>query len=136
MGCGVKNSTSSLLIGNCDEFIYYDDLVRAAAKPRPRRARRKTKADGKGEAKPEVDAKKQEGVDEVMAIVRSLALDYDPLWGSMIKQTIRRVNPGFNESYFGFSSFADLLKCAEEQSYVVLEYDTNRGNYKVRPRDE
>ncbi len=98
VGCGVKNSTSNLLIGNCDEFIYYDDLVRAAAKPRPRQPRRKTKTDGKGEAKPEVDKKKQEGIDEVMGIVRSLALDYDPLWGSTVKETMRRVYPFFTET--------------------------------------
>ena len=72
----------------------------------------------------------------MMEIVRSLALEYDPLWGSMVKQTIRRVNPSFNESYFGFQSFAELLKQAEALSYIALDYDQNRGNYKVRLREE
>ena len=137
VGCGVKNSTSNLLIANCDEFIYYDDLVRAAEKPRRKTTRKKTKATGKASSQSlEIDKKRQEGVDDVMEIVRSLALDYDPLWGSMVKQTMRRVNPGFNESYFGYSSFAELLKGAEDLGYISLEYDSNRGNYKVRLQDE
>jgi uncharacterized protein (TIGR00288 family) len=137
VGCGVKNSTSNLLIANCDEFIYYDDLVRAKETPRKKTPRRKTKAsDGKPEKAKPVDKKQQEGVDELMDVVRSLSLEYDPLWGSMVKQTIRRVNPSFNESYYGYQSFAELLKEAEEQSYIDLEYDTNRGNYKVRLRDD
>ena len=137
LGCGVKNSTSNLLIANCDEFIYYDDLVRAREKPRKKTTRRKTKTTGgKATKAPSLDKKQQEGIDEVMDVVRSLAVEYDPLWGSMVKQTIRRVNPSFNETYYGYSSFADLLKQAEEASYIELEYDSNRGNYKVRLRDD
>ena len=136
LGCGIKNSTSKLLMGNCDEFIYYDDLVRVAAKPRKKAPRRQPKGATKDAEAVSVDDKKQEGVDEVMEIVRSLSLEYDPLWGSMVKQTIRRVNPSFNESYFGFQSFAELLKQAEDLSYIVLDYDENRGNYKVRLRTE
>ncbi|MFP6606540.1 MAG: NYN domain-containing protein [Myxococcota bacterium] len=136
LGCGIKNSTSKLLMGNCDEFIYYDDLVRVAAKPRKKAPRRQPKGATKDAEAISVDEKKQEGVDEVMEIVRSLSLEYDPLWGSMVKQTIRRVNPSFNESYFGFQSFAELLKQAEDLSYIVLDYDENRGNYKVRLRAE
>jgi len=138
VGCGVKNSTSNLLIANCDEFIYYDDLVRAAEKPRKKTTRRKPRAEGEGkDEKPkELEGKRQEGVDELMEIVRSLTVDYDPLWGSMVKQTIRRVNPGFNESYFGYATFAELLKEAEELGSISLEYDSNRGNYKVRLNEE
>ena len=136
LGCGIKNSTSNLLIANCDEFIYYDDLVRVAEKPRKKAPRRKAKGTGKDEAVVSADKKKQQGVDEVMEIVRSLALEYDPLWGSMVKQTIRRVNPSFNENYYGFQSFAELLKEAQELAYIELDYDQNRGNYKVRLREE
>jgi uncharacterized protein (TIGR00288 family) len=137
LGCGVKNSTSNLLISNCDEFIYYDDLVRAAAKPRKKTPRQEKSSEGGApKRQSSADGKREEGVEQLMEIVRSLALDYDPLWGSMVKQTIRRVNPGFNESYFGFQSFAELLKEAEEQGYIGLEYDANRGNYKVRMADE
>jgi hypothetical protein len=136
VGCGVKNSTSNLLIANCDEFIYYDDLVRAAEMPRKKTTRRKPRGEGKDDKPRELENKRQEGVDELMEIVRSLAVDYDPLWGSMVKQTIRRVNPGFNESYFGYQTFAELLKEAEELGVIGLEYDANRGNYKVRLREE
>ena len=122
IGCGVKNSTSDLLVASCDEFIYYDDLIRAAQKRPAKRAVPKSKE----------SAKKQEAIEKLMEIVRSLDLDYDPLWGSMVKQTIRRVYPGFNESYYGYRSFADLLKDAEKMGVLDLEYDEGRGNYKVR----
>ncbi|MCZ6781826.1 MAG: NYN domain-containing protein, partial [Proteobacteria bacterium] len=128
IGCGVKNSSSDLLISNCDEFIYYDDLVRVEKK-RPKTPRAKGSKDS-------ADDKVQESVDRLIEIVRSLDLDYDPLWGSMIKQTIRRVYPGFNESYYGYRSFADLLKEAERQKLIDLEYDEGRGNYKVRLRSD
>ncbi len=125
IGCGVKSSTSDLLIANCDEFIYYDDLVRTAQKSHPaKKAGRK------------VPDKKQEAIDRLIAIVRSLEVDYDPLWGSLVKQTIRRVYPGFNEAYYGYRSFSDLLKNAEAMGCIALEYDENRGNYKVRLRED
>ncbi len=62
-------------------------------------------------------------------------LDYDPLWGSLIKQTIRRVYPGFNESYYGYRSFGDLLADAQKEGIIELEYDEERGNYKVQLRE-
>ena len=123
LGCGVKNSTSNLLIANCDEFIYYDDLVRAK-KPAPRKTGKK--AADKGDT----------ALEQVMEIIRSLERDYDPIWGSMIKQTIRRVHPQFNEVYAGYRSFGELLKDAERREFIDLEYDESRGNYKVRPRAE
>lgn len=123
LGCGVKNSTSNLLISNCDEFIFYDDLMRAK-KPSGRKTGKKS-AD-KGDA----------ALEQVMEIIRSLERDYDPIWGSMIKQTIRRIHPGFNEVYAGYRSFGELLKDAERQKFIDLEYDESRGNYKVRLRAE
>jgi uncharacterized protein (TIGR00288 family) len=119
IGCGVKSSTSDLLIHGCDEFIYYDDLARVADKPR--RARAKTGP---------ID-KKTEAMDKLIEIVESLANDYDQLWGSMVKQAIRRVHPGFSESYYGYNSFSDLLKDAESRGVIHLEYDEKRGNYLV-----
>ena len=121
IGCGVKNSTSQLLINNCDEFIYYDDLVRAA---KPKVAKRK------GPKKE--DDKSTDAIEQLMEIVRSLDRDYDPIWGSMVKQTMRRVHPGFNESYAGYRNFAELLKDAERRGYLDLDYDEGRGNYTVR----
>jgi len=123
IGCGVKRSTSDLLIANCDEFIYYDDLIRAARVPRP--------APKKGPKSSEGD-KKQEAVDRLLEIVRSLEVDYDPLWGSMIKQTIRRVYPGFNESYYGYRTFSDLLEDGEQRGMIEIDYDESKGNYRVR----
>jgi len=125
IGCGVKNSTSDLLIASCDEFIYYDDLMRAAQKPTP--VKKKTAATG---AKP---TKKEEALERLAEIVSSLARDYDTVWGSMVKQTIRRVYPGFNEDYYGYSSFDALLEDARDQGVIQLDYDERRGNYVVSP---
>jgi uncharacterized protein (TIGR00288 family) len=128
IGCGVKSSTSDLLIANCDEFIYYDDLVRAAKKKAPRPARRE-------KASPEED-KKQEAVDRLGEVLQSVEQDYDTVWGSLLKQVIRRVYPGFNEGYYGYRSFSDLLEDAKSRGLVDLEYDEDRGNYVVRRRKE
>jgi uncharacterized protein (TIGR00288 family) len=125
IGCGVKSSTSDLLIANCDEFIYYDDLIREAQKTRPSQKQGKKQTD-----------KKQEAMDRLVEITRALELDYDPLWGSLVKQTIRRVYPGFNEGYYGYRSFTDALKDAESKRLLTLEYDESRGNYKIRLREE
>jgi uncharacterized LabA/DUF88 family protein len=121
IACGVKASTSDLLIGVSDEFIYYDDLVRAAEKPRPAASR-------KG-----ADTKKEEAVEQVMEIIQGLDRDYDQVWGSMIKQAVRRVHPGFNEQYHGYTSFAALLEDLAERRLIDLEYDEKRGNFLVRP---
>jgi len=121
--CGVKSSTSDLLVHMSDEFIYYDDLVRAADKPR---AKRKTSG-----RKP---SKKDEAVETVLEIVRSLDKDYDQVWGSMVKQTVRRVHPGFNEEYYGYGSFSELLEDLKKADLVDLDYDESRGNYLVRVR--
>ena len=122
IGCGVKSSTSDLLISGCDEFIYYDDLVRVAEKPK--------RARPSSGSKPA--SKKGEAIEKLVEIVRSLERDYDPVWGSMVKQTIRRVYPGFNEEYYGYSSFAALLEDAGAQGELELEFDEKRGNYTVR----
>ena len=122
IGCGVRSSTSDLLIANCDEFLYYDDLIRVAKKPR---------SAAKKKGKPEED-KKQEAIDRVLEVLPSAEQDYDPLWGSTLKQAIRRVHPGFSEGYYGYGSFSDLLEDLKVQGHIVLEYDESRGNYKVR----
>ncbi len=122
IGCGVKSSTSDLLIANCDEFIYYDDLVRAATKSRraPRKKAR-TKKD-----------KQLDAADQLMEVLQSVEQDYDPVWGSALKQALRRVYPGFNEDYYGYSSFSELLQDIATQGLIELEYDASRGNYKIR----
>ena len=124
IGCGVKNSTSELLVANCDEFIYYDDLVRVnPPKPTPKKTGHKPKD------------KKQDALDQLIEILRSLDRDYDPIWGSMVKQTLRRVYPGFNESYYGYNTFSDLIKDAQARGLINLDYDKVRGNYKISLKD-
>jgi len=125
IGCGARTSTSDLLIANCDEFIYYDDLIRTAKKTKAAPKKGKTKKD-----------KKQEAFDQVLEVLDSLGQDYDPLWGSMLKQAIRRVYPGFSEGYYGYQSFSDLLKDIKARGLIDLEYDDSRGNYKVRRRED
>jgi len=125
IGCGVKTSTSDLLIGSCDEFIYYDDLMREmAAKPKPS-PKKKTET---------AVERRQDAADKIVEIVRSLERDYDTVWGSMVKQAMRRVHPGFNEVYYGHNSFADLLENVEKEGRIDLDYDERRGNYVVRTR--
>jgi uncharacterized protein (TIGR00288 family) len=145
IGVGVKNSTSDLLIANCDEFIYYDDLVREQAKARrtPRkRASAQTSAaaatahagsDAKDtEAKDE--DKKQEAFDLVLATIEALFAERgaeDKIWGSMVKQTLKRRSPGFNESYYGFRSFNILLEEAAKRRLIALERDDKSGGYVI-----
>lgn len=147
IGCGVKQSTSSLLISNCDEFIYYDDLVRAQEKSGPKRERSERSRGAKSkpekprvkESQPkeqtEAGERKPEAMDQLLEIVESLSQDYDVIWGSMIKQTIRRVYPSFNENYLGYRNFAELLDHAEEEGCIELDFDESRGNYRVRLLD-
>ena len=122
IGCGVKSSTSNLLIAACDEFLYYDDLIREES-------RAGVAAAGTG-----VDDKKQEAFERVVEVMHSVEQDYDPLWGSTLKQAIRRVYPGFNEGYYGYGSFSDLLEDIKAKGLIALEWDDSRGNYKVRRR--
>jgi len=124
IGCGVKVSTSDLLIANCDEFIYYDDLIRTAKKTTTKQTKGKT-AD-----------KKQEAFDRVLEVMQSVEQDYDPLWGSTVKQAIRRVHPGFSESYYGYGSFSDLLEDMKKNGLIDLDFDQRRGNYKVRVKND
>jgi fructose-specific phosphotransferase system component IIB len=207
IGVGVKNSTSDLLIANCDEFIYYDDLVReekkrvakrvakgttkAAAKPaamlpeapaeapplaaptaeaasptksrkrtskqaatepapasRRRRASKKTSAEPveegtagiattePGEGAPtRVEGEKiQEALELIVGTVEALAEERggdDKVWGSMVKQAIKRVKPGFNESYYGFRSFNALLEEAQTRGLLTLERDEKSGGYAL-----
>lgn len=136
IGVGVKNSTSDLLISNCDEFIYYDDLLRGARKPR--RTRKKTgaksvpkKAKGQGIE----GAKKQAALDLVMETVEDLFEERgeeEKVWGSMVKQTLKRRKPGFNEAYHGFRSFGELLEEAQARNLIEFERDEKSGGYIIK----
>ncbi|UCE76744.1 MAG: NYN domain-containing protein [Gammaproteobacteria bacterium] len=136
VGVGVKNSTSDLLISNCDEFIFYDDLVRATDKPRRTRRKAATKKGAKKEAsaRPE-DERKQEALDLVLATVEDLFEERgeeEKVWGSMVKQTLKRRKPGFNETYHGFRTFSELLEEAQTRKLLQLEHDEKSGGYIIR----
>ena len=152
IGVGIKNSTSDLLMSNCDEFIFYDDLVaerEAAAKRRPRNRRARSGVTPKDEAKrkespaaanptePESgpDDAVQDAIDLVVETTRALYAergDRAKVWGSMVKQTLKRRRPGFNESYYGFGSFSDLLEEAQTRGELELEMDERSGGYTIR----
>lgn len=135
IGVGVKKSTSDLLISNCDEFIYYDDLLREAEKQhRVRRKAAAEKASLKVTTKTE-EEKKQEALDLVVETVEDLfdeRGEEEKVWGSMVKQTLKRRKPGFNESYHGFRSFSKLLEEAQLRKLLELEHDKKSGGYIIK----
>ncbi len=140
IGVGVKNSTSDLLIANCDDFIFYDDLVResAAKKPRVRRNAPKSGADkqAKGSQKENgEDVRKQLAMDLMLETVEALIAERgeeDKIWGSMVKQALKRRKPGFSESYYGFRSFSRMLEEARDNNLMKLEYDEKSGGYIIK----
>jgi uncharacterized protein (TIGR00288 family) len=138
IGVGVKQSTSDLLTSNCDEFIYYDDLVRETAKKK--RTRRKPAADKDGrkatatKVEPEEETR-QEAIDLVLETVEALFEergDEEKIWGSMVKQALKRRQPGFSESYHGFRSFNVLLEEMQVRKLLELEHDDKSGGYIIR----
>jgi uncharacterized protein (TIGR00288 family) len=131
IGVGVKNSSSDLLINNCDEFIYYDDLVRADEQKRRAAKKRKEAAPSSGG-----QDKKQEAYDLLLGTLEALVAERgadEKIWGSMVKQAIKRRNPGFNETYYGYRAFSDLLEEAGEKGLIRLEPDEKSGGYIIRP---
>jgi uncharacterized protein (TIGR00288 family) len=136
IGVGVKNSTSDLLIANCDEFIYYDDLVRKKrSKPRAKQAPRAKSKSPKAKADQVVEDKKQEAWDLIVETYEALIEERgeeEKIWGSMIKQTLKRRKPGFSESYYGFRSFGQLLEEAGAQGILDLERDEKSGGFIIK----
>jgi uncharacterized LabA/DUF88 family protein len=152
IGVGVKNSTSDLLMNSCDEFIFYDDLVRASSSTKSRQ-RRPVKKKTDAEPKPAAAAaaatapvttttklkeadKDRDRLDEAIGVVvetaEALLADRgDRVWGSQVKQTLKRRQPGFNEAFYGFRSFSDLLEEAEDRGYLKLEWDDRSGGYVI-----
>jgi len=135
IGVGVKNSTSDLLISNCDEFIFYDDLVRSSEKPRRSRRKAATKKESKKTSVRTDADKEQEAIDLVLETVEDLFKERgeeEKVWGSMVKQTLKRRNPGFNETYHGFGTFGKLLEEAQARKLLTLELDEKSGGYIIR----
>jgi len=149
IGVGVKNSTSDLLMNNCDEFIFYDDLIRSSDSTKSRRrrpprkkgtaAKKPHRATASAEKKTDTLAADQdagthdEAIDLLVETAEALFAEREtPLWGSMVKQTLKRRRPGFNESFYGFRSFSDLLEEAEDRGFLELESDERSGGYLIR----
>jgi hypothetical protein len=149
IGVGVKDSTSDLLSGNCDEFIYYDDLVRAQEAKKGRAAKKvagkaapamedaaNDAPAGRGRKKPKSDDdKRQEGLDFLVETVEALATERgsdEKIWGSMAKQTMKRRKPGFNEAYYGYRSFREMVEDAAERKLLTLVNDEKSGQYTIQ----
>jgi uncharacterized protein (TIGR00288 family) len=143
IGVGVKAATSDLLAANCDEFIFYDDLVRELPAKKQRSERKvpakpaasTTKAAGpKADEKAE-DHKRQEAIDLVVETVEALVAERgedEKIWGSMVKQTLKRRKPGFSESYYGYRSFGELLEDAMKHKLLILDRDEKSGQHIIR----
>lgn len=118
IGVGMKDSSSNLLVDNCDEFIYYEDLERPLGTP--------------PKIEQDLPEKKKEAfqllVDSVVALVRE---NKEVLWSSMVKETMKRKKPSFNESYHGYRTFSDLLEDAEKEGIVQLRSDPRSGTYVI-----
>ncbi len=136
IGLGVKNSTSDLLMASCDEFIYYDDLVREQKTRRTGRRRAPPAGAApvpKDEEQQEHD-REHEAFDLVLATIDALIAERgedEKIWGSMVKQALKRRKPGFNESYYGFRSFNKLLEEAAARRLITLERDDKSGGYVI-----
>lgn len=149
IGVGVKNSTSDLLIANCDEFIYYDDLLRVSERRKPgkKKAARKSAEDKGAEDKGveekdtedkatsgRQEAREEKAFDLVLETIDDLYSERgeeDKIWGSMIKQALKRRQPGFNESYHGFRSFGKLLEEMAARGMLTMDLDQKSGGYII-----
>lgn len=146
IGVGVKNSTSELFVSICDEFIFYDDLVirKEKRKPNPKKNPRQSPTSGNAvevekEENSEKSARREKAIDLIVQTVESMIEergDESKIWGSMIKQAIKRINPGFNERYHGFKSFSSVLEEAEKRGLLELEVDEKSGGHIVTLSDE
>lgn len=136
VGVGVKQSTSDLLIANCDEFIFYDGLLRQGKKPRILRSKATDEAPPKRTGRQtQEETKKQTALDLVLETMEDLFEERgegEKVWGSMVKQTLKRRKPDFSETYYGFRSFGHLLEEAEARKLLKLERDEKSGGYVIR----
>lgn len=144
IGIGVKDSTSDLLSANCDEFIFYDDLVRAQeAKQEARKKRVEKKApaakpaagSARGAATRTEEDRRQGALDFLVETVEALIAERgsdEKIWGSMVKSTMQRRRPGFTESAYGYRSFRELVEDAQQHKMLVMVRDEKAGQYTIR----
>ncbi len=139
IGVGVKDSTSNLLSDNCDEFIFYDDLVRAQEAKKKQAIKKAAAKPAASKAKPAEPASEDDKrldaleflVETVEALIAERGSD-EKLWGSMVKPTMQRRRPGFNESYYGYRSFKELVEDAEKRKLIIMVRDDKSGQYTIR----
>jgi uncharacterized protein (TIGR00288 family) len=140
IGVGVRDSTSDLLSANCDEFIFYDDLVREQ-EAKKKRAEKKAPAKAKkpaakAEAGPKSDdERRQEALEFMVETVEALVAERgeeEKIWGSMVKQTMKRRRPGFAESAYGYRSFGEMLEDARGRGLLAVSKDERPGQVAVR----
>jgi uncharacterized protein (TIGR00288 family) len=139
IGIGVKNSTSDLLSANCDEFIFYDDLVREQEAKQKRNAKKAPAKAAASKAKPAAgkgeDDRRQEALDFIVETVEALIAERgsdEKIWGSMVKTTMQRRRPGFTETYYGYRSFKELVEDAQKRKLLMVMRDEKSGQYTIR----
>ncbi|HQR60604.1 MAG TPA: NYN domain-containing protein [Methylophilaceae bacterium] len=142
IGIGVRNSTSDLLSANCDEFIFYDDLVHEQEAKQKRNAKKAppkaTTSGKKSEAGKGEDDKRQEALDFIVETVEALIAERgsdEKIWGSLVKTTMQRRKPGFTESSYGFRSFKDLVEHAQKRGLLLVMRDDKSSQYTIRLPD-
>lgn len=144
IGVGVKRSTSDIFINNCDEFIFYDDLVREkatavkkAARP-PATGTSRTKPEASTEEEKKAAGDSEQAIELVVNTLDALAAergDTETIWGSMIKDAIKRRQPQFSERFHGFRTFGALLEAANKRGLIAIRRDEKSGNYQVTSAD-
>lgn len=136
IGVGVKESTSDLLIANCDEFIYYEDIVRKTTRRSPARKKgaNKKAAEGGNGSRTKAEERAQSAFRHVLETLDDLVSergDESQIWGSMVKQALKRRKPSFSESYHGFKSFGQLLEEMEKRKLLQMQHDEKSGGYII-----
>jgi uncharacterized protein (TIGR00288 family) len=144
IGVGVKNSTSDLLVANCDEFIFYDDLVREVRRAAAKRDERKSQpasqrggrpSDESNRKKEEMEARRLQALEMVVETFDALVSergDTGKIWASLLKDTLKRRRPDFSETYYGFRTFGNLLEEAQTRGLFEFGRDEKSGTYVYR----
>ncbi|MES2018117.1 MAG: NYN domain-containing protein [Pseudomonadota bacterium] len=140
IGVGVKQSTSDLLVANCDEFIFYDDLVREVKRAAAKRDERKQPVakrspDEGNRRKEELEDRKAKAIELVVEMFDALVSergDSGKIWASLLKDTLKRRRPDFNETYYGFRTFGNLLEEAQNRGMLEFGRDEKSGAYVYR----
>ena len=148
IGVGVKQSTSDLLIANCDEFIFYDDLVRESQRMSARRQPREVqppvrrspdeerqRRDEEGQRKDELETRRSQAIEMAVETFDALSSergDSGKIWASVLKEAIKRRKPDFSETYYGFRAFGNLLEEAQARGLLEFGRDDKSGAYVFR----